>query len=186
MTIKRSVERFLMRQRLHIEMALGRTSFHNPMYQSGPVQEARHRIIAGLAFGDVLEIGSLMGASALAMAASSHVRRVTCIDPWFQLRTFRIFLHNVEVSGASQRIHPIRSTSQHILPLFQLASFDTIYIDGDHSEEGVRFDIRQARRLIRPLGRIIGDDYDIPDVKRAVDSEFSASRLHADQGLWWI
>jgi hypothetical protein len=37
--------------------------------------------------------------------------------------------------------------------------FDWIYIDGDHSFEGVLRDIEQAKRLIKPDGLLIFDDY---------------------------
>jgi predicted O-methyltransferase YrrM len=39
------------------------------------------------------------------------------------------------------------------------ALFDWIYIDGDHTYEGVSRDIREAKRLIKPDGFLVFDDY---------------------------
>lgn len=39
------------------------------------------------------------------------------------------------------------------------ASFDWLYIDGDHSYEGLRRDISQAVRKIRPDGTLVFNDY---------------------------
>ena len=41
------------------------------------------------------------------------------------------------------------------------ALFDWIYIDGDHSFEGVSRDIREAKRLIGPDGFLIFNDYTV-------------------------
>lgn len=39
--------------------------------------------------------------------------------------------------------------------------FDWTYIDGDHSFEGVQRDIREAKRLIRPDGYVVFNDYTV-------------------------
>ena len=41
------------------------------------------------------------------------------------------------------------------------ATFDWIYIDGDHLFEGVVRDIREAKRLIRPDGFLVFNDYTV-------------------------
>ena len=48
--------------------------------------------------------------------------------------------------------------------------FDLIFIDGDHTYEGVRNDFQRYKKFLSPHGYILFDDYHHPDVKRFVDS----------------
>lgn len=44
-----------------------------------------------------------------------------------------------------------------------------IFIDGDHRYSAVRMDLMCAKNLISKNGIIAGDDYNWPEVKKAVD-----------------
>ena len=47
---------------------------------------------------------------------------------------------------------------------------DWIYIDGDHTYEGVTFDLEASLRVLKEDGTLLGDDYgNKPGVKKAVD-----------------
>lgn len=63
-----------------------------------------------------------------------------------------------------------------------------VYIDGDHSEEGVAADIAAWFPLVVPGGYICGHDYGEPawpGVKRAVDRAFGApARTYIDSS--WL
>jgi hypothetical protein len=50
--------------------------------------------------------------------------------------------------------------------------FDYIYIDGDHTYEGVKKDLEQAPRLLTKNGQIICDDYGNAESIRIAVSEF--------------
>ena len=50
--------------------------------------------------------------------------------------------------------------------------FDYIYIDGDHTYEGVKKDLEQAPRLLAEGGQIICDDYGNAESIRIAVSEF--------------
>ena len=52
-----------------------------------------------------------------------------------------------------------RGTSQDVLPT--LNELDFVYIDGDHSYEGVVADLAAAYRAVAPGGLICGDDYSL-------------------------
>ena len=55
------------------------------------------------------------------------------------------------------RIH--RARSAKTLAAFPDNVLDWIYIDGNHHYEPVLEDLRMSRRVVRPGGRIAGDDY---------------------------
>jgi predicted O-methyltransferase YrrM len=135
----------------------------------------------------ILEIGSWAGGSALTWAEglkryNRDKGRILCVDPWrpyidtdanpsqiYQTMTdglnegliYQLFQHNVESSGFGDLISSCRGTSKDILPLFQDASFDIVYIDGDHVFEQVGEDIQLAKRLVREGGILCGDDLEL-------------------------
>lgn len=65
---------------------------------------------------------------------------------------------------------------------------DWVYVDGDHSYNGVMHDLTNALRVLKPCGSILGDDYSMvppkaghkPDVKRAVDDFVQQHNLKFD------
>ena len=132
---------------------------------------------------DVLEIGSWAGASAVTWAMALREARasgtVTCVDPWLPYfdaederdRHYRdmndaardgliaqLFEHNIRCAGVADMIRQRRGYSRKVLPELPSGQFDIVYIDGSHRFEDVRFDIQQAKRLLRGGGVICGDD----------------------------
>lgn len=67
----------------------------------------------------------------------------------------------------------VRGRSTEVLATFHDASLDLIYIDGDHTQEGVEADIEWALKKLKPNGVLIGDDIDWPGVAAAVQSSFA-------------
>jgi len=80
-----------------------------------------------------------------------------------------------------------RMNSQEFFKIFA-ETVDWVYVDGDHSYNGVMHDLTNALRVIKPNGIILGDDYSIvppkaghkPDVKRAVDDFVKQNNLKFD------
>lgn len=62
-----------------------------------------------------------------------------------------------EIAGGQVRIH--RSDAVHALGTLEEASVDYVYIDGDHSYEGVVSDLAEAFRVTKFKGFICCDDY---------------------------
>ncbi len=76
------------------------------------------------------------------------------------------------------RLH--RSGSIELAPEFDANYFDWIYIDGDHSYQGVQADLATYIDKVRPGGIVAGDDYDHPNhpgVTRAVDEMVATGAL---------
>ncbi len=154
---------------------------HEPEWQSLLVPWARGRGAI-----NALEIGSYEGASAcwlLTHVLDDPASRLTCIDPWLPRAdkqswdadmdaVFARFQHNINCTGKAASVTAQRGDSVRILPELPAASFDLIYIDGDHSEAAVYRDTREALRLLRPGGMLLWDDYfwsDGDTVKNGVD-----------------
>lgn len=61
---------------------------------------------------------------------------------------------------------------------------DFVFVDADHSTEGVSADIAAWRGKIRAGGRMIGHDYNMASVRAAVGRAFGDVNL-ADDHVWW-
>ena len=58
-----------------------------------------------------------------------------------------------------------RMRSDECLATYPDEYFDIVYIDADHSYEGVKRDLNAARRKVKPGGWILGHDYDMNMLK---------------------
>jgi SAM-dependent methyltransferase len=74
-----------------------------------------------------------------------------------------------------ERASLLRLTSKSAADLFDDGYFDLIYIDGDHTFDGVAKDLAAWFPKVRPGGVFCGDDYDWDGVKGAVN-KFAAER----------
>jgi hypothetical protein len=59
-------------------------------------------------------------------------------------------------------------------------SLDCVFVDGDHSYEAVKQDLPFWWRKIRVGGQMLGDDYWMEDVRRAVKEFAASSRIKYD------
>lgn len=123
--------------------------------------------LAKLARGKVvLEIGSRYGASTIGMAAGAEL--VYALD-WHRGDVWHggeaggeslgLFWAYVSRYGLKDKIVPLVGRSEQVLPKLADRQFDLIFIDGDHSYEGVRYDLEEAVRLLKPGGTIALHDY---------------------------
>jgi predicted O-methyltransferase YrrM len=136
---------------------------------------------------NILEIGSWSGASALTWGEALKLHNnsdgsLTCVDAWKPYyradeifddlskeinkalsndEPYNVFLENVEYlpPGIDLTIH--RGWSSEVLPTLKPASFDLVYIDGDHSYQSVSEDIKISCTLINEGGIVCGDDLEL-------------------------
>lgn len=100
------------------------------------------------------------------------------------------FLSNIVLSELSDVVVPFPQTSCIAARWFKSHNIlaDVVYIDGSHDYDDVKLDVELYWNIISSKGIIFGDDYNIPDVKRAVD-EFSLVHnldLHIEKSFWRI
>ncbi len=86
-------------------------------------------------------------------------------------------LHNLQATGWVSEVPIILWDSPKAAQFFPPNSIWGVFIDGDHSEEGVTRDIRNWYPRVQVGGWMAGDDYNNtgdnwPGVKKAVDKEF--------------
>ena len=128
------------------------------------------RLAAG---GNVLEVGSAFGYSAVAMALAGAT--VLAVDPHQWLKSQGVMMANLAAYAVSSRVEIRAADSRQVLP--ELAAqgqmFDLVWIDGDHEAPAVAHDVEWARKLLKPTGTLAVHDYDedtCPGVRQALDA----------------
>jgi hypothetical protein len=109
------------------------------------IADDERSVLAEMAAGKtVLEIGTGLGVSTRALATTAdHV--VTCdIDKWVQRTIWPDLPGNVSTTSD--------------LGHFSLASFQMVFIDGDHSADALRRDVATAEGLLTAGGTIVVHD----------------------------
>ena len=86
------------------------------------------------------------------------------------------------------RITPIRATTHQGLQQIADAGLrpDLIFVDADHSFDAVMADLEHCEQLF-PEARLVGDDYEAPSVRKAVDN-FARERSRTVEavGKGWV
>jgi predicted O-methyltransferase YrrM len=153
----------------------------------------------------LLEIGSWVGFSALTWAEAIRMYvpkmgTILCVDPWVQYLpegdrakathyqgmhqagmldiAYSLFRHNIGVRSGPVRIDHFRGRSREVLPYLADRHFDIVFIDGAHGYEDVKFDIAEARRLVKDGGFICGDDLELQ--MHEIDPAFAHAHKEED------
>lgn len=122
-----------------------------------------------------LEIGSYLGASTafLAVAATQRDGTVHAIDTWMnqamghegERDTWHEFKRFTE--PFEHYIVPHRGTSAEVFRREGAIPCDLLFIDGDHSYDGVALDLRTWLPSLKPGGTLMMHDFDAQTVVRA-------------------
>lgn len=145
----------------------------------------------------ILEIGSWVGRSAVAMAANTS-GLVVAVDVWDEnpgdvyephLRDRpenwirEKFLENTRLFS---NISSVQGKSVEVSKSFLVPTFDMIFIDGDHSYEAVKSDIKAWKPLLVKGGLLCGHDYDAgrPGVVKAVRELIPRTRMAGAGSIW--
>lgn len=154
-------------------------------------------------FVAIAEIGTHIGTTATRFAdfiKSNPDSYILCIDTWLSdvadyiirrdgmeycLRQgndhllFDLFIQNIQNNKLEKSVIPFRLTSLQagqILYYYGI-QFDIIYIDASHEYLNVKHDLELYFELLSPGGTMLGDDYNIDGVKRALDEFVGAKNL---------
>ncbi len=133
--------------------------------------------------GDILEIGSAWGRSAILFLMASP-KEFYSIDPHTGGRAFiernenqnslEVFKSNIAKFNFTNRVKNFVNTTQEVVEknLLQNKRFAFVFIDGLHSAEGVKIDFDFAYPLLASGGVMAFDDYfspNIPDYTAMID-----------------
>lgn len=105
--------------------------------------------------GVIAEIGTDQGAFARHMLESCTPKSLHI----FELDTSRIVRSNLAEGMANGIISIYEGDSAANMSVMPDAYFDWIYIDGDHSYEGVKRDIEASAAKVKPGGFLVFNDY---------------------------
>jgi predicted O-methyltransferase YrrM len=128
--------------------------------------------------GCIVEIGSFRGKSTIRLAKGARVSgcEVYAIDPHdpyddngtlFGVEDRAVFLRNLLDVGVADIVKPIYLPSHHVSARWQ-EPIGLLWIDGDHSYEGVKADIEDWRGFVPPSGVIAFHDSWFEPVSRAI------------------
>lgn len=130
-------------------------------------------LVDGVGEGAIVEIGSFMGKSTVALGLgssrlSAKKRRVYAIDPFLpSWNPFERFWENVQKSGMEHFIIPIKKYSTEAYDDVP-GSIALLFVDGDHSYDMVKHDINHYAPKVLQGGFIAFHDYNGEGVARAV------------------
>lgn len=133
--------------------------------------------------------------------------RLVLIDPWLFQPEFAgawyggaLMKSQAEMDQVCERVRArftgtsgveiLRGKTEAVEMAIAPASLDWVYIDGNHDHAHVRLDLEFARRVVKPGGLVLGDDYDrgppgqVPPVTRAVGDHLRSP--DAGLELLWV
>lgn len=146
----------------------------------------------------VAEIGSYVGASACCFGAARKQQgfgHVICIDTWANhamsegIRdTWQDFRNNTLLYR--DYIIPIRGFSTQVVKQVQceVSHVDLLFIDGDHTYEGVKADWEAYKQFMRVGSIVVFHDYDWAEgVQRVVHEDLIplTDRRYKLPNMWW-
>lgn len=153
------------------------------------------------------EIGVWRAGTSERLLAAHHDLRMILVDPWKQAEPGSSYATSGSINANTEhesayvyatlrlkrfadRITVHRMASTDAAPQVEDASLDLVFLDGDHSYEGVSTDIDAWRSKVRQGGWIGGHDFGekkhrFPGVERAVRERFERFELGGDS-TWWV
>lgn len=160
----------------------------NEIYQEA-VEKASH----GATF---VEIGAYLGKSTAFMAqlikdSGKRINFVT-IDPFIGEKgqnndyLFERYVENMHSCGVNDYVVTHKGYSQDAHVLFKEKTIDFLFIDGDHSYEACKSDIKLYLPKMKEGSVMAGHDYyNAPGVKQAVDEAFG-NRVQISGSSWVV
>lgn len=135
---------------------------NNPYFQQGEKAFLQHLILSLPKNPLVLEIGTFRGWSAITMALARKDIRIITLDNLegipeenFHISSFEI-ITNFKNNNVERQITFIKSSSQD----FNInKKLDLIFIDGDHSFNGVKHDFKKFLPFVKEKGIVVFHDY---------------------------
>jgi len=146
--------------------------------------------------GKIVEVGSYKGKSAVNFAYAVRKRggdaTIFCVDTW---RNENIeFAKNVDVFAAFEAnvardrdlIVPLRGRSEEVGAAWDRGPIDVLFIDGDHSYEGVVRDVEAWVPHVKPGGLVMFHDTGLEGVWKGIEATLPLLKPTRKRKAWSI
>lgn len=132
------------------------------------------------------EIGVWKGEFSQLIIKKNNPTKLYLIDPWKdfgdnyfdkkhikyrqenQDQRFKLVNEKLKSNILKNQVEVLKMTSEEALSKLKDIKFDFIYVDGNHQYKFVKYDIENYFELLNESGYLVGDDYRIDSVKKAV------------------
>lgn len=147
-----------------------------------------------------VEVGSWVGRSAcylgVEIASSGKNIKLDCVDTWLGApelmeeevvkngTLYSDFIKNIE--PIKHIITPIRLTSTQASHLYEDKSLDFVFIDADHTKEGIEADLKCWYPKVKDGGVLAGHDYDYPVIKQALNDFLGKDMCRVIEPNTWV
>ena len=168
----------------------------------GKHRESLVKLVRESGARNVAEVGVYKCLTSLAVLINCDVDKYYMVDPWRDywdsgegeadrgsprdIDWEHLYKAALEVEMRFTVAEVLRLPSVEAAEMFRPGELDLAFIDGDHSYEGAKADIKAWTPIVREGGILAGHDYYTrwPGVVRAVDEAFGDLRFMPDT-MWW-
>lgn len=133
----------------------------------------------------VVELGTFKGASAVAIARllKTWGGHLFCVDSWTPATTgeagvLSMCAAHLAAAGVAPWVRLIAAPSGATAAAWNGLPIDALYVDADHTRDGVTADLEGWWPHLRVGGLILGDDYGHPDFPGVADGWDAFERAH--------
>lgn len=155
---------------------------------------------------NMVEIGCYAGESMELFQQSGKIKKYYAVDIWDVPEKLKSIVENPikpenhkfvyenigiaekqfdEKAAKYNNIVKLKMDIKKAKPLIK-HKIDFIYIDGDHSYEGVKFDIEYAKKIIKKNGIIAGHDFNFKGIEQAVREAFPNYEIQTFRDTSWL
>lgn len=120
--------------------------------------------------GNVIEVGSWKGGSTIVIASGLKSGKIYAIDPHKNTTaheankvsdTYSEFLENLKKFNVTDKVIPIRKTSEEAFRSWDKGNVEMVYIDGNHDYEYAKYDIESWLNHLKKGGILVIHDFGI-------------------------
>ncbi len=102
---------------------------------------------------------------------------------WNHKQNEREVRHKTKKFG--DRCKLIKGKTTEVADQIEDATLDFVFIDADHSEQGVSRDIETYKTKVKPGGYVMGHDFDWQSVRAGIKQHFDTVNTMSN-GIWYV
>jgi len=148
------------------------------------------------------EIGVLNGYNLYNILSKvENIKKVYAIDPWIEYQDWNSYINKNSIKDSKkiafdilddfkEKVQIIEKLSSEAFCFIKDQELDFIFIDGDHSREGVSKDLKNYYPKIKNNGIISGHDFQLIEVREAIlefryANSIKSQLLFTEHNVWF-